>query len=122
MPGQAQYPAGQLQLKTERLTLGKEIIFSRVRQDSGAWTWEKAPEVAVPPQHLEIPIISSFPSLQKVVFAYAGLSTGIGYYHFPASILAIPRASEHGADFLQHVPGLSDNAQNYLTVRSEERR
>ena len=116
MPGQAQYPGGQMQLKAERLSLGKDIIFSRGRQDSGAWTWEKAPEIAVPPHQLDDPILSSFPSLQKVVFAYAGLSTGIGYYHFPASILAIARGQEHGADFLQHVPGLSDNAQNYLTV------
>lgn len=114
-PGQAQFP-NQIQLKAERLILGKDIIFSRVRQDSGAWAWEKVPEVAVPPHQQDIPIISSFPSLQKVVFAYAGLSTGIGYYHFPASILAIARGQEHGADFLQHIPGLSDNAQNYLTV------
>jgi predicted ATPase len=115
MTGQSQYP-GQIQLKAERLTLGKDIIFSRVRPDADPWSWEKVPDVAVPPQQLEIPIISSFPSLQKVVFAYAGLSTGIGYYHFPASILAVARGQEHGADFLQHVPGLSDNAQNYLTV------
>jgi predicted ATPase len=106
----------QVILKAEHLSLGKNMIFSRVRDDSRGWMWEKAPEVAVPPHQQDIPIISSFPSLQKVVFAYAGLSTGIGYYHFPASILAIVRGQEHGADFLQHVPGLSDNAQNYLTV------
>ena len=113
--GQHTYP-NQIILRAERLSLGKNMIFSRLRDDSRGWIWEKAPEVAVPPQQLETPIISSFPSLQKVVFAYAGLSTGIGYYHFPASILAVARGQEHGADFLQHVPGLSDNAQNYLTV------
>ena len=113
--GQHTYP-NQIILRAERLSLGKNIVFSRVRQDSAGWAWEKAPEVAVLPHQQDIPIISSFPSLQKVVFAYAGLSTGIGYYHFPASILAIARSQEHGVDFLQHVPGLSDNAQNYLTV------
>jgi hypothetical protein len=68
------------------------------------------------PHHLDTPMLGSFPSLQKVVFAYAALSTGIGYYHFPASALAVQRQQEHGQEFLQTIPGLSDNANNYREI------
>lgn len=63
-------------------------------------------------------MLGSFPSLQQVVFAYAAMSTGIGYYHFPSAILAHSGASDHGSQFLQTVPGLWDTGANYLhTIR-----
>jgi len=61
-------------------------------------------------------MLGRFPSLQHVVFAYAALSTGIGYYHFPSTALALPDATQHGQSLLQKIPGLSDTAANYLEV------
>jgi predicted ATPase len=116
-PGQQQFPS-QIYLRAERLALGTDVIFSRLRRDSNLWEWAKAPEVAVlPHQHqFDGPLLGSFPSLQKVVFAYAGLSSSMGYYHFPASTLSENIVAEQRAQFLQHIPGLSDNAHNYLNI------
>ena len=116
--GIRQFPEGGMFLREERLSLGKELLFARSCSDSSQWNWEKAPEVAVLPNQASVPMISQFPSLQRVVFAYAGLSTGIGCYHFPASTLADPLIGDPRSGFLQQVPGLWDNAQNYLqTIR-----
>ena len=115
-PGQQQFP-GQITLRAESLALGKGVIFSRICTDQNRWDWQKTPDVATLPNHnINGPIISMFPSLQKVVFAYAGLSSGIGYYHFPASTLSENLGLDQRGQFLQSVPGLSDNAHNYLTV------
>jgi len=114
-PGQQQFP-GQINLRAESLSLGNEAIFSRLYTNQNRWDWEKAPDVATLPNNGFVPVISSFPSLQKVVFAYAGLSSGIGYYHFPASTLSDNIGQDQRFQFLQSVPGLSDNAQNYLNV------
>ena len=114
-PGQQQFP-GQILLRAERLALGTDVIFSRLRRDTNQWEWEKAPEVAALPQQSDGPMLGSFPSLQKVVFAYAGLSSSIGYYHFPASTLGENIGAEPRAQFLQHIPGLSDNAHNYREI------
>ena len=61
-------------------------------------------------------MLGSFPSLQHIVFAYAALSNGIGYYHFPASTLGFSGPPAHGQQLLQAVPGLSDNAANYREI------
>ncbi len=109
-------------LRAERLALGAEVIFSRVQSKTAAvygqnqWEWEKAPEVAALPHQADGPMLGSFPSLQKVVFAYAGLSSSMGYYHFPASTLSENTVAEQRAQFLQHIPGLSDNAHNYREI------
>ena len=114
-PGQQQFP-GQINLRAESLALGKEMIFARICSPQNKWDWEKAPNVAGLPNQADGPLISSFPSLQKVVFAYAGLSSGIGFYHFPGSTLSDNSAVDSRSQFLQSVPGLSDNAHNYLNV------
>lgn len=114
-PGQQQFPS-QIALRAESLAIAKDIIFSRVYTDQNRWDWQKAPDVAALPQQHPGPMISHFPSLQKVVFAYAGLSSGIGYYHFPASTLSDNIGPDQRFQFLQSVPGLSDNAHNYLNV------
>ncbi len=115
-PSQQQFP-GQILLRVERLALGTDVIFSRLREENtNRWEWETAPEVAALPHQLDGPMLGSFPSLQKVVFAYAGLSSSMGYYHFPASTLGENIAAEHRAQFLQHISGLSDNAHNYREI------
>jgi predicted ATPase len=114
-PGQQQFP-GQITLRSESLVIGQDVIFSRICNDVNQWQWQKAPAVAALPNQNFGPLISSFPSLQKVVFAYAGLSSGIGYYHFPATTLSENVPLDPRGQFLQSVPGLSDNAHNYLSV------
>jgi predicted ATPase len=110
-----------LTLIAEALSLGSAILFSRSRNPTGVphhfqWSWQQPPNIAPLPQFAENSMLGSFPSLQQVVFAYAALSTGIGYYHFPSSTLGPPRGAEHGQEFLKAVPGLSDNASNYREI------
>jgi predicted ATPase len=104
-------------LTEERLSLGKEQIFSRQRNLNNAWAWGIIPKVS-PLPHVghDTPMLGVFPSLQKVVFANAALSTGIGYYHFPSTTLSFLSPQQHGQNFLQKIPGLSDNAANYREV------
>ena len=107
---------GQHHLVAERLALGQEPLFSRTIRSEIGWAWEAAPKVAVPPPQLGMPMLGSFPSLEKVVLAYAGLSTGIGYYHFPSSTLGALANPGPGQEILQRLQGLSDNAGNYRDV------
>lgn len=106
---------GQPRLKAERLLFGTEIIFSRSWSPNG-WKWEKAPEIVAMPHHPDGPMLGSFPSLQKVVFAYAAVSTGIGYYHFPSTTLDPARQGDTQQDFLRNIPGLADTAANYREI------
>jgi predicted ATPase len=107
---------GLMRMSAERLSLGEEIIFSRVREPRTNWAWAKSPKVTPVPVHEDGPILGSFPSLQQVVFANAALSTGIGFYHLPSTTLALRTAPVQGQEFLQQVPGLADNAGNYLQI------
>jgi predicted ATPase len=116
MPGQQKFP-GAAELREERLGLGTDILFARVKGDNNHWGWEKAPSLAPTPEPNHWgPMLGLFPSLHQVVFANAALSTGIGYYHFPATTLSVPNAAPHGQNLLQKIPGLSDAATNYLAV------
>ena len=104
-------------LRQEQLSLGEEMIFSRGRDPTaGAWSWKKAPNVTPVPSQAETPRLGSFPSLQQVVFAYAALSTGIGYYHFPSSTLVASRRPQPVEQMPKHFTGLDDNATNYRDV------
>ena len=103
-------------LNEERLSLGQEEIFGRLKKDNGQWEWRKTPNVSPTPPQSESPILGLFPSLQQVVFANAALSAGIGYYHFPSTTLTFSQAPQHGQELLRKVPGLSDNAANYREV------
>jgi hypothetical protein len=105
-----------LALITEALSLGSEPLFSRTRLPDFRWDWQHPPNVAPVPQYAETSMLGSFPSLQQIVFAYAALSSGIGYYHFPASTLGFSGPPTHGQQFLEAVPGLSDNAANYRQI------
>ena len=108
---------GPVLLKQERLSLGNEVLFARSRQHSNQWTWETPPSVTPAPNvgH-DVPMLGYFPSLQHVVFANAALSTGIGYYHFPATALSPMPGHPHGHNLQQKIPGLNDTAANYLWV------
>jgi hypothetical protein len=58
-------------------------------------------------------MLGSFPTLEKLVFAYAGLSNGIGYYHFPSSALDPRQPVDPRQDISRSIPGLLDDARNY---------
>jgi predicted ATPase len=114
--GQSQFP-GQILLREERLSLGSEVLFSRTKKDDNQWEWRNAPRVSpVPKSHPDGPMMGLFPSLQRVVFANAALSTGIGYYHFPATALTPLVVSQQGHEVMQKLPGLWDNGANYRDV------
>jgi predicted ATPase len=105
-------------LHVESLALGNDTLFSRFRNATSPtqWNWKVAPKVEPMPHPGDGPMLGSFPSLQQVVFAYAALSSGIGYYHLPASVLGPFRGADPWQEFLKVVPGLSDNAANYREV------
>jgi predicted ATPase len=112
----------QMILRSECLLLGTDVLFSRSRNlasnRSVAWEWEKLPYLSTPPNHIDAPMLGCFPSLEKIVHAYAGLSSGIGCYHFPASTLVMTQNGHgnHGSPVSSNMPGLSDDAQNFLGV------
>jgi predicted ATPase len=108
---------GHLELTGERLTLGSKMLFSRHRDNSNSWKWDHLPDLSPrPAASVEHLMLGRLPSLQTVVFAYAALSTGTGYYHFPASTLAQDPPHDRGRQLFQGMPGLSDDAANYLEV------
>ena len=110
---------GQPQVTGERLTVGRDVEFSRSKAMSDSWSWDVPPKVAAVPHPVDSPMLGSFPSLEKVSLAYAALSTGIGYYHFPPSTLdpyRPPSEHAHLHEFLRSIPGLSDNASNFSEV------
>jgi predicted ATPase len=115
-PPQQPFPS-QMQVNYEKLSLGNDLVFSRSRKQNGQWDWEKAPNISPLPGpasgHL---MLGSFPSLQQVVFAHAALATGIGYYHFPANALSAETPVNRGNNLYNRLPGLWDNAGNYLSV------
>jgi hypothetical protein len=115
-PTQNRHFANDMNLSAERLSLGKEILFARSIDDQRKWTWEQAPAVVSSPPLTNTPMLGLFPSLQKVVFAYAALSTGIGFYHFPSSALDPQWSRDPRQDFLQSIPGLADDARNFREV------
>jgi hypothetical protein len=106
----------ELWLWSEHLAVGGTAIFSRSQVSNKGWDWEKVPELAMMPAQIGSPMLGSFPALQKVVFAHAALSTGIGYYHFPSTTLGRTRNAEQELAFLSAIPGLSDQAANYLQI------
>jgi len=114
-PNGQKYP-GQISLRAESLTLGQEVMFSRTCGANNQWSWQKPPIATSAVLGSSGPVIGMLPSLQRVVFAYAGLSSGIGYYHFPSTTLKENTGLDQRMKFLQSVPGLADSAHNYLQV------
>jgi len=100
--------------------LGEEVLFDR--HWDATWRWNKMPSVTNQPSNWgqsDIPMLGQFPSVQKIVTAYAALSTGIGYYHFPASSLDRVRQQHTYVQqkrLLDAIPGLTDDASNYLEI------
>lgn len=101
---------------TERLGLGQEVLFSGAMSADKGWVWDKAPAIEPMPTYSGSPFLGRFPSSEKVVSAYAALSSAIGYYHFPATTLLSGPNSLPGMEFLRTIPGLWDNASNFREI------
>lgn len=69
--------------------------------------WITPPSLTTPPKPGQL-ALGRLPGLEKVVMAYSVLTSGIGVYSFPFSVLR--SSSNNGA------AGLSDDAQNYLAT------
>jgi len=81
--------------------------------------WEHKPNLTSLPNLGGNLMLGAFPSLQKVVYAYAALSTGIGYYHLPSTALVSRPGEDQRNNLWSSIPGLWDNAGNYRdTMRS----
>lgn len=99
-------------LVEEYLSLGADVLFHR-EHDGGQWKWLKAPELANVPGMSDGPMLGAFPALQKVVYAFAALSTGIGCYHFPSSVLGIHDTQGNGSATQLLTSGLQDDGRNH---------
>lgn len=132
----ANSPSGARELVHEHLKLAGTMLYSRQRAklagavlysgerafdlapgasvEMGKWEWLAAPNLAVPPTHQsDLPMIGDFPALQDIVLAHAALSNAVGFYHFPSATLGQVPPNPHGRQFLQTVPGLHDDADNF---------
>ncbi|MCY2954651.1 MAG: AAA family ATPase [Planctomycetota bacterium] len=110
------HPEG-LHIVEEQLMLGDRSLYDLVLTDKGpAWRTEPALVGKRPPaQSL---MIRQLPAIQDVVYAYAALSAGIGYYSLPNTVLgrdsSAPNAHQNHIN--EQLPGLRDDATNYLQV------
>ncbi len=93
-------------LLEERLTSGDEIVF---HQSDGKWITAPSITPTPPPGQLAL---GSVTGVRLVTVAYVALTTGIGCYDFPGSVLQSPGGPYVGR-------GFCDNGGNYLdTARS----
>jgi len=112
------FPEGPAQPPAyESLRHGEEVLFrqGRVELNDGqpVLRAKKPSQWLVPPSLLPAPkpgpiAIGRLPGLEDVVVAYSALSTGIGVYAFPFSVLKSGNANA--------ATGLLDDASNYLAV------
>jgi hypothetical protein len=91
----------------EMLSLAHNVLFHQ-----GSGKWESEPQL-VPVPKAGAPAISRIPSISDVVVAYTALTSGIGCYDFPATVLGRSQRGEQG------ISGLHDDAGNYLGVLKE---
>ncbi len=94
---------------TESLHLDDRAFFAQA-----GGKWEIEPQVVPLPQ-AGPPAVGRIPSIPEVVIAYTALTSGIGCYDFPASVLggAGKRARVQG------VSGLDNDGGNYLVTLKE---
>lgn len=94
-------------VKNESLRLGDKTFFE---QRDGKWQVE--PQLVTVPKPGQ-PALGRIPSISEVVIAYTALTSSIGCYHFPATVLATNQGKSRG------ISGLFDDAGNYLQTLKE---
>ncbi len=96
----------------ERLALGKKTFFHQSSDDQARQSrWIVEPDLVNLPTPGQI-IIGQIPSISEVVIAYTALTSGIGCYVFPDTVLCGGRQNESSI-------GLNDGATNYLDTLKE---
>jgi predicted ATPase len=93
----------------ESLRLGDQMLF---HQAEGKWQVE--PQLVSVPKPGP-PAIGRIPSISEVVIAYTALTSAIGCYHFPATVLGTVDQGARTAG----LSGLNDDAGNYLQTLKE---
>lgn len=98
-------------VSNELLRLGDNILF---HQMDGKWLVE--PSLVQVPK-AGPPALGRIPSISEVVIAYTAVTSSIGCYHFPATVLT----SSNNASEKKHATsvGLLDDASNYLAALKE---
>jgi hypothetical protein len=99
----------------ERLLVGGDELFCRARDSRRPLAdWVRPPPVtSVPDPAVPGPVLGSLPGVREAVEAYIVLAQGLGFYQLPSTVLGTRGPGEPSQ--LQ-VPGLHDEADNYLQV------
>ncbi|HEV3204621.1 MAG TPA: hypothetical protein VGY77_09565, partial [Gemmataceae bacterium] len=87
----------------EKLSLGNRILF---HQQNGKW--EHPPALVTPPPPGSV-MLGALTGLQEATIAHLVLTSGIGCYAFPDSVLTQPNQGPPPGD-----NGLSDNGDNFI--------
>ena len=94
----------------ESLRLGDHTFFAQAQGK-----WEVEPQLVSVPQPGP-PAIGRIPSISEVVIAHTALTSGIGCYDFPATVLGEVDQKRGGKT---RISGLNDDAGNYLRTLKE---
>lgn len=119
---QQQQENGPPQFVEERLRLGKSVLF---HQRQGKWLEEPHLHGLAPPSGV---MLGALTGVQEVTIAHLALTSGIGCYAFPDSVLARPGAgtqavfgsglTDDGDNFLQTLIDITVNLQTWHHLRN----
>lgn len=107
-------------LVTESLLRGMEVVFCQAREGTGAPRWEKPPALRTVPEVGNL-ALGRLPGVEDASDAYTALTTGIGVYAFPYSVLTAPTRGggreglgDDAGNFLEVLRGISSNLQDMM--------
>jgi predicted ATPase len=104
---------GKVLPSEERLSLGQRLLFHQSWLDNQT----NQPKWLVEPNLLKVPTpgkiaLGQIPSISEIVIAFTAITSGIGCYDFPDTVLCGSKNNKSGA-------GLDDEASNYLGTLKE---
>jgi len=103
--------------REELLELDGAPLLHRQCDEHNRWRWVNEPRSTAKVAPGRSNAISQFPAVPEVADAYTALASGLGYYSFSSTVLSIfDPPSQRGNPMFEQLPGLRDDAQNYLTV------
>jgi predicted ATPase len=108
---------GDLHPSDELLELDGKPLLHRQRGEKGKWSWVHEPPSTAKIKPDTLNAISRFPAVPDIANAYTALVSGIGYYSLSSTVLSIFDVPlRHGKQLMEQVPGLRDDAQNFLAM------
>lgn len=107
---------GSCRLQSESLFLGNELLFHQQASTDQAYQpsqyeWIKEPATTIDGE-LGNPVLGRMPAYEEAVVAYTALTTGIGCYEFPMSVMT----TEGRSDRRDVTSGLDDAGSNYVSI------